>query len=166
MPWRYGIPLILTVSLLHWSISQSLFVVAAVAYNGDGSVQTPTYTSAYSLEAIIVGQYTYFLTIPTLLTKACTIVGTIANYIVAIAVGFTLICALLILGLRRYPGTIPLASACSAAISAACHPPPGDNETYMFPVQWGVVSYKNGIGHCALSTDRWIEAPKVGRLYA
>jgi hypothetical protein len=55
MPLRYGIPLIVTMSLLHWLISQSLFVVATVSYESDGTAGTPVYTSAYSLQAMIVG---------------------------------------------------------------------------------------------------------------
>lgn len=57
MPLRYGIPLIATMSLLHWLISQSLFVVATVTYESDGAAGTPIYTSAYSLQAMIAGSY-------------------------------------------------------------------------------------------------------------
>ena len=47
---------------------------------------------------------------------------------------------------------MPLASACSAAISAACHPPlPDEDEAYRFLVRWGVVSEDDkGVGHCPL----------------
>ncbi|KAK3637796.1 hypothetical protein LTR56_012002 [Elasticomyces elasticus] len=139
MPWRYGIPLISSMALLHWLMSQSLFVVAAVAYGGDGIPQVPTYTSAYSLEAIVV--------------TAC--------------VGFTLICALVVLGMQRYSGTIPLASSCSAAISAACHPPEGDFEAALFRIQWGVVSVdEHGVGHCSLTTARDVLPPELGQRYA
>jgi hypothetical protein len=55
MPLRYGIPLISTMSLLHWLVSQSLFVVATISYGGDGTADTAVYTSAYSLQAIIAG---------------------------------------------------------------------------------------------------------------
>jgi hypothetical protein len=57
MPLRYGIPLMATMSLLHWLVSQSLFVVATVSYEGDGTARAPVYTSAYSLQAMIAGLY-------------------------------------------------------------------------------------------------------------
>jgi hypothetical protein len=55
MPLRYGIPLIATMSLLHWLVSQSLFVVATISYGGDGVAGQTVYTSAYSLQAMIAG---------------------------------------------------------------------------------------------------------------
>lgn len=61
-------------------------------------------------------------------------------------------------GLRRYQGGIPLVGSCSAAISAACHPPDDELDVAFKPVRWGVVSEGKGIGHCALS------GRKVGRL--
>ncbi|KAM3417558.1 hypothetical protein BST61_g5795 [Cercospora zeina] len=62
---------------------------------------------------------------------------------------------------------IGLTESCSAAISAACHPPTGDDDARFFPVQWGVVSTdKDGYEHCALSMDRWITAPELGKYFA
>lgn len=68
---------------------------------------------------------------------------------------------------------MPLASTCSAAISASCHQPlPDDEHAYMFPVQWGVVSVDDrdgqdvGVGHCCFTTARDVEAPVAGRMYA
>ena len=63
---------------------------------------------------------------------------------------------------------MPVASTCSATISAACHPPlPEDEEAYMFPVQWGVVSQDaEDVGHCSFTTARDVAAPVVGRLYS
>lgn len=34
---------------------------------------------------------------------------------------------------------MPMGATCSAVISAACHPPIGDDEAYLFPVRWGYV---------------------------
>ena len=84
-------------------------------------------------------------------------------------IGLILVCALLLIGLRKFSSGMPMASTCSAAISAACHPPlPDDEEAYKFPVQWGVVSHDGdgGVGHCAFTTARDVAAPVVGRLYA
>ena len=41
--------------------------------------------------------------------------------------------------MRRFPTGIPLAGNCSLAISAACHPPPEDQNPALKPVMWGEV---------------------------
>jgi hypothetical protein len=84
----------------------------------------------------------------------------------AISVGLSFVIVLVMLGPRRYSASMVLASTCSATISAACHPPPRDDQAYLFPVQWGVVANENGIGHCSLTTARDVSAPVAGDLYA
>lgn len=59
---------------------------------------------------------------------------------------------------------MPLASTCSAAISAACHPSPDDIDAAVLPVQWGVVSTKDGIGHCSFSS-KLVAPPIPGQIY-
>ena len=65
---------------------------------------------------------------------------------------------------------MPLASTCSAAISAACHPPPADNEAHLLPVQWGhipgrvfgmaeVKDEDVASDHCAFTTMVPLSAP-------
>ena len=68
----------------------------------------------------------------------------------ALIIGLILVSALVLTGLRKSPSGMPLASTCSSAISAACHPPlPEDEDAYMFPVQWGVVGRDaEGVEHC------------------
>lgn len=83
----------------------------------------------------------------------------------AIVVGSSLILALLMFGLRRLSPGIPLASTCSAAISAACHVPEEDKQPYLFPLCWGVVKEKDGVGHCCFTTARDVKAPIEGLLY-
>lgn len=62
---------------------------------------------------------------------------------------------------------MPMASTCSAAISAACHPPPGDIEAYLLPVEWGEVSWDevNQVGHCSFTTLEDVKRPTEGRCY-
>jgi len=36
MPWRYGIPLMTTVACLHWTLSQSIFIVPIEQWDSDG----------------------------------------------------------------------------------------------------------------------------------
>ena len=97
-------------------------------------------------------------------------------------------------GCRRYKlNGIPLAGSCSAAISAACHPPPGDDEASRKMVIWGVcetdptadwrkvidpTNYHNDetgmgtsedggmtVGHCSF-TSFAVERPIKGEPYA
>ncbi len=35
IPWKYGIPLLVTMAFLHWSVSQSIFVTRIVSYFSD-----------------------------------------------------------------------------------------------------------------------------------
>ena len=68
--------------------------------------------------------------------------------------------------MRRYSGEIPLASTCSAAISALCHPHEEDGEASLFPVMWGEISQdEKGVGHCSFTTAADVKEPDKGRLY-
>lgn len=67
------------------------------------------------------------------------------------------------------PGST-LVGSCSAAISAACHilPSEGEDGVEMSrrKLMWGVVGTRSdGVGHCALS-DKEVERPQKGELYA
>src|SRR4051812_28970877 len=68
------------------------------------------------------------------------------------------------------PRGMSLASTCSAAISAACHRPPEDDEAHLLPVQWGVIpntleSNELRSRHCTFTTPRDVQAPVDGQLY-
>lgn len=56
MPLKYGVPFITSVALLHWTVSQSVFVVAVTSYWSDGSLDAGSNINAagYSLLAIIL----------------------------------------------------------------------------------------------------------------
>lgn len=64
--------------------------------------------------------------------------------------------------LRHFPKDMPLASTCSAAISAACHRPAEDFDAHLLPVQWGVVSDGN---RCAFTTHRDVKPLREGNFY-
>ena len=136
--YTYSIPLLVLSNLLSWLASQSLFVVQILCLDEsrDVSQATPISSCGYSPGAIILTM----------------VVGSI------IALGA------LIVATRRYPPGMPFASTCSAAISAACHPPPGDVDAAVLPIQWGVVSTKDGIGHCSFSS-KLVGPPVPGRTY-
>ena len=95
LPYHYAIPLIFSSGLMHWLISQSIFLAHVIAYTVDG-VRDPEHdviTCGYSPIAIIF----------------------------AIVMGGLMIIAVIGTALRRYESLMPLAGKCSAVISAACH---------------------------------------------
>ena len=85
------------------------------------------------------------------------------------------------MGFRKYRPGIPLVGSCSAAISAACHPPQGDDKPSRKAVRWGscgpsstldmtgddqtLSSGESETGHCSL-TSFDVEPPVEGALYA
>ena len=54
IPLRYGIPLMLSMVVLHWTLSQSIFVIRIAAYNWDGSRDTESSISAVAFSPIAV----------------------------------------------------------------------------------------------------------------
>ncbi|KAI0860541.1 hypothetical protein F4860DRAFT_478805 [Xylaria cubensis] len=142
VPFRYGIPLNLFSSLLHWLISQSFFISRITAIKPDGveDYENTFSTLGYSPIAIIVTGITVFV-----------------NLILII-----------LLGCRKYDGTMRMVSTNSMAISAACHGLEEDREFgYQLPVQWGVVEIKDEIGHCAFTTApcHVVQQPQEDTLY-
>ena len=114
LPYRYGIPLMIISGTLHWLVSQSIFLIVLDAYTYDDipDAENNLVACGYSPLAILV-----------------TIISGSLVLLAGLAYGF-----------RRYPEVgIPLAGSCSAAISAACHPPPNDDRPSIKPVMWGAV---------------------------
>ncbi|KAH8205228.1 hypothetical protein TruAng_000640 [Truncatella angustata] len=135
LPLRYGVPLYATSGVMHWLISQSLFLARITAISPDGTDDN-TYsfsTCGYSPIAIFITNETFFAA--------------------AMLVGIALVLALILVSMRKYDGTMSMVSTNSRAISAACHVLPGDRDHgYLLPVQWGVVRVKDRIGHCSFTT--------------
>lgn len=59
MPWKYGIPLIASTSLLHWVISQAVFLFAVEIYDGSGHIDFRRFGCGYSVQAIICGMFMF-----------------------------------------------------------------------------------------------------------
>ena len=111
LTYRYSIPLLITHAMLHWLVSQSLFFVEVILYDTVGNI-TPERLVAcgYSPMAMIF----------------------------ALLLGASMMIVILALGFRYFKNSMPLASSCSAAISAACHAPTGCGDA-LKPVMWGEV---------------------------
>lgn len=150
LPYRYGLPLLIVAALLHWIVSQSLFLVIVEKLDSTHTEKPSAVVSTcgYSPLAMLCG----------------------------IGVGiFTLVFGL-VTGLRRYRGAIPLVASCSAAISAACHPPHGDMFASQKRVMFGEVKVKvgsssneddsggKGNGHCCF-TSFPVTPPVKGKVY-
>ena len=138
LPYHYSLPLLAISSILGWLASQSLFVVR-VAVRDENQFLPPGYsilTCGYSPGAIAL----------TIIVGGVFAVATIAT------------------GFRRYPVGMPLSATCSGAISAACHPLADDVDAAVLPVQWGVVSIKDGVGHCCFSS-KLVAPPIPGQRY-
>ena len=131
LPYKYGIPLLVAAALLHWLISQSLFLARLQAYRWDGTrrPEDDITSCAYSARPILV----------------------------SLCLGFGLLLVGLAMGLRKYSKGVPLAGSCSLAISAACHAPPGDGKVSLKKIKWGVVNVNgngNGNGNVVSSSRR------------
>ena len=144
LPYRYGIPLLVGSSVLHWLVSQSIFLARI---NVVDSAEAEVYwvglsTCGYSPMAMI------FVII-------------LGSIVVLLGICF---------GFRKSRGGMPLAGSCSAAISAACHPPEADVNASLKRVMWGVVAEDSfqyegeSVGHCSFTSSK-VEAPVVGKWY-
>jgi hypothetical protein len=147
LPYRYSVPLLIISALLHWLVSQSVFLVSitidALWQDGNyitGSTVSSNFTCGYSPIAIIL-----------------VIVLALLMATFAVLVGF-----------KRFKSGMPMAGSCSAAISAACRPIAGLEKTVATdePLQWGVMGKTaEGLAHCGFSSHE-VEAPEDGVLYA
>jgi hypothetical protein len=145
VPFRYAAPMMAISGLFHWLTSQSIFVVSIFVLEPyQRMVTRQISTCGFSPIAIILA----------------TSLGA------AIALGG------LIIGRLKFADGMPVASSCSAAISAACHPSSEDANASSLPVQWGAVTHGKRtsntgepVGHCAFSSLP-VEEPIPGRLYA
>lgn len=150
LPYRYSLPLMGLSGILHWLVSQSIFLVAIDLYGVvNGGTAIGTY---YTSKNIMSCGYS------------------------PIAIVFVLVLGILMLiagigfGYIPYKPGINLAGSCSLAISAACHTTEWDlvnrYDTTQSELQWGVVGEgEDGVGHCAFSA-RDVTFPEGGKTYA
>lgn len=140
LPYTYAIPLLFFSGLMHWLVSQTIFLVHITLYAEDGTEAVGRSITACGYSCIAI--------------------------IFVIIVGSTMLVVGVAIGFRRYKPGMPLASSCSAAISAACHPPADDVDAAFLPLMWGVVKEDvDGVGHCSF-TSREVVPPVKARLYA
>lgn len=154
LPYRFSLPIMLVTAVLHWLISQSIFLVSIEAIMLIPSTGTTLYSP-------LIWDTTNPRTLMT-----C---GYAPSAILAVIVLTSLLLiGMLGTGVTRLPSSMPVAASCSAAIAAACHVAEGEREEAcaLKEVMWGDTgSDEKGVGHCAFST-RDVEVPEEGRLHA
>jgi hypothetical protein len=113
LPWRYSIPLMISMALLHYAISQSLFLEITDVYDINREMW-PAWST-------LPPQYSH------------------NGVLVLILWGAVMVATLYGLGLRRYEGHMPLMSSNSLATAAACHPPRDDINAATSEIAYGVL---------------------------
>ncbi len=156
LPYRYGVPLLVGSGILHWLVSQSIFLARVsdtTKFGGDAiNADDPGSTSSNNNNISTCG-YSPIAIIFVIVFGSVTML-------------FSIAC-----GLRRSTVGMPIAGSCSAAISAACHPPPEDLNVSSKPVMWGVVAKENieasatNIEHCSFTSFE-VEGPERGNWYS
>jgi hypothetical protein len=154
LPYRYSTPLVVISGLMHWLISQSIFLIFVEIY--EASVENDSIsggTEGNASARVPVSDYTTCGWSP-------------AGVFSVIVVGVVMVLFLLVAGSRRLGSDMPVAGSCSAAISAACHPMPYDKMASVEPLQWGFTSLEEDEkGHCSFSSGE-VDAPRKGVLYS
>lgn len=155
LPMRYALPLLALSAVLHWLVSQAIFVLHVRWYAPDGSLIAAD-------ERARVGQVEWEFGY------------SLAAIFAVVVVSAVLIASLFVYGLVPLKSDMPLLGNCSAAIASSCHPArrlrdrsyEGDADDVEAKIQWGVTVEEDGDepGHCAFSSGP-VTAPIEGRLY-
>ena len=137
VPYQYGVPIMVLFAILHWLVSLSLSYIRMIPYDLNNQ---PVYEN---------------------MTSSLRVTG--LPMIFALFTWCIMMSILVALSLRKLKSPMPLAASCSAAISAACHPPKEDcpltaalgevmwGETGP-PPDWDSDQYSDDNGHCTFTS--------------
>lgn len=152
LPWRFSIPLLCASILMHWLLSQSIFlVVVRITAKDNQPLRGPdTFFPSASPDGYVTS--IGFSPLPIILSF--------------VAAGLMLIVLVCVGTLKLKPG-MSVAGNNSLAISAACHRPAEDVDAAIKPLMWGAVKHEDdtGPGHCCFTTFK-VETPRDGQSYA
>jgi hypothetical protein len=143
LPYKIAAPLMVFSGLLHWMISQSIFLAVVAEYDPSGAI----------VSSIAIASCGY---------------SPLAIILVIVLGGLIIVTTSLLALFRRCEGSIPLVGSCSAAIAAACHQPSWDTDASLKAVRWGAIPdvvNGRGVGHCAFSSGQ-VESVVEGKEYA
>lgn len=139
LPYIWAVPLMLTSAILHWLVSQTVFLAELYVQDRNGTIDYDKSISACGISGL-----------------ALIVLSCIAGMMLFVVVGTLAL---------RPKESIPMASSCSATMSAACHPPPDDDDCHLKPVRWGVLDAEYEIRHCTF-TSQAVTKPIPGEMYA
>ncbi|KAJ8113250.1 hypothetical protein OPT61_g4571 [Boeremia exigua] len=114
LPYRWALPLISVSWILHWLLSQSFFLVRIDQYDRDGVVMKDSSTSACGVS--------------------------LSSLTTFVAFGLVLYIVVRFVGEIGMVPRLPPAGSSSLMISAACHPPPSEDEPHQKEVSWGLIT--------------------------
>jgi hypothetical protein len=140
LPLKYAIPLTTCSGILHWLLSQSLFLVRLEARTRDGEIYP---------------------------SSLCVCGYSAMSYLTFILVLLVLITVVIVILVSKVDVEITPARHCSLVICAACHPLPDDVDSHLKSFQWGVVKEGSDseFGHCTI-TSHHVHGPVEDCLYA
>ncbi|KAH7413683.1 hypothetical protein DE146DRAFT_638333 [Phaeosphaeria sp. MPI-PUGE-AT-0046c] len=171
LPYRWSIPLLIAHILLHWTISQSIFLVRIAFYKD----RQPTIADV----DLMMNHWKPKFVIGKPPEDLRTVFNGIGYSDTALLTSLVIMLALIIVcrltaAFRTYDIGLPVGGTNSAVISAACHVMYGDVkreddgiDIAEKPLQWGVTIRGNAetVGHLCFS-DRVVEEPEFNCLYA
>ena len=144
LPYRYAVPLLIVSGLLHWLVSESIFLARIRVFDHEVPVDEIA-TAGPSINACGYS------------VMALVLVLTLSGVMMITLWGS---------GFVKANGAMPIVSSCSVAISAACHRIPDDVDAAVMPLKWGVVDTENSdVGHATFSS-REVGPLVPGQLYA
>lgn len=153
LPFLWSTPLLIGSALLHWFISQGIFLMRIALYDHGSKIDKTTFDGVES-------QLGY----------------SDRGILASLLLGLSLVLIVLFVALVfKYPSGPPLGASCSAVISAACHVGTGEGnysregageDIANKPLMWGVTVQGSRMvpGHCAFSAEMVTE-PIKGYLY-
>jgi hypothetical protein len=150
LPLKYSVPLTALSILLHWLISQSLFLVQACAFTpGRDSVRLPVYDWA---------------------ARGFSMLGSILSIGLGIALVLGLILNSLVRHYKNIPAGFQLMAFKSNAIAAMCQRPGADSDARLFPISIGAIADPDSLVNAcyqriAFSTDTGLCEPQNGVEY-
>ena len=100
IPFRYSIPFACVMTILHWTMSESIFIVRL------------NYFDIYQRPYVDSGRHPGYIQ---------TLGWSPPAIIVSLIIGVMCLAVSIIIAHRKFPSGMPLMSTCSIAISAACH---------------------------------------------
>lgn len=165
LPYVWSIPLLVASILLHWFISQTIFLARIATYKSGALSAVDTDLMKYRYKDMASSGDTFFG-----LGYSNVALFTTISWAVALVVT-----CLLVATICTYPKGLAVGGTNSAVISAACHlryenEPKDKTEEHITvkPLMWGVTipgDQTDRIGHCSFSSGE-VEPPQAGCLYA